>query len=259
KNAGFTLLELVVVVAIMGLISTMAMDVYTDNSNQKRFEATKQRLAEIKFAIIGDPMMRVGSQVILEGSFFKDMERLPRNLNELIVSNLEDLCIDENYIATASTQVACDPANTWVEADSDDDDINDLWNGPYLHNIQAVNNVQVFRDAWGNSSDDDNFGWIFTPGDLGLAVQTKGLNREAVDDENFNQYELVYPSAANLNLINKAELDRIMQLKGLAATGYCVVLAESTIDLNFITQSLCEANNLVLPSPPPTHLWASFI
>lgn len=243
KNAGFTLLELVVVIAVMGLISSMAMDVYTDNSNQKRFEATKERLAEIKFAIIGDPMMRIGSQAVPTG-FFKDMGRYPRNLQELIGANLDDLCIDSNFVATVSTQAAC--TNTWIEADADLDSINDLWKGPYLHNIQSINNNQVFGDVWGrdDGSDTDNFGWIFsiTTGDL--IVESYGLDRV----NNGSSYD-----ADQAITISKTELDSIVVLQALPAAtspSYCIDTTSSAINFSYTDTAACTA---VL-----NHIWVVF-
>lgn len=261
KNAGFTLLELVVVVAVMGLISTMAMDVYTDQSNQKRFDATKERLAEIKFAIIGDPMMRVGSQAVLTG-FFNDMERLPRNLKELIEIDIDNnsYCLhNTDYsIDTSKDSVSCPAGWSWTN----DATRGKPWNGPYLSNIQSNGSSLVFQDAWGNANaGSGNFGWLFhsdfsgstPPGNL--SIQSLGLNH----DFGGNGYEADYPAdpAANY-LIHKTELERIMQLKGLVTiAGYCVVVSTAKIDLNYVSQSLCEANN---PTPPTTatHLWATF-
>lgn len=253
KNAGFTLLELVVVVAVMGLISSMAMDVYTDNSNQKRFETTKERLAEIKFATIGDPMMRVGSQAVLSG-FFNDMGRLPRNLKELITPKSGDFCLhdtDYSVNVTAVTPSACAAITVGSWSWTTDDSTN--WNGPYLHNIQSVSNNQVFGDVWGsdNGTDTDNFGWIFDISTGNLVVESFGLDR--ADGNTTGGYEV-----DQYVTINKAELDRIMQLKGLvASSGYCVVIATEKLDLNFITKPLCEANNPALPTVA-THIWATF-
>lgn len=277
KNAGFTLLELVVVVAVMGLISTMAMDVYTDNSNQKRFEATKQRLAEIKFAIIGDPMMRVGSRAIMKGSFFKDMKRLPVSLNELIVSpNTDNLCINEIYkITTDTSPSSCSASGTsagktysWIVGDADGDSKNDDWKGPYLSTNQTdkdSSNVsyQVFRDAWGNknssdSNDKANFGWKFLDSTADLIITSFGLNRIS-GGSNYEEDKST--------TIYATELANIDYLQSLEATGYCIDISDATppidytIDLDFRTQGLCEDNNPTPPAvpPAPTHLWASFI
>ncbi|PCI53612.1 MAG: hypothetical protein COB45_10175 [Gammaproteobacteria bacterium] len=232
KNAGFTLLELVVVVAVMGLISSMAMDVYTDNSNQKRFEATKQRLAEIKFAIIGDPMMRVGSQAVLSG-YYNDMNRLPETLSELVYQ-----CHDaSSYIGvTAVDQTACEATsgNIWEIS----------WHGPYLTNIQSSGSNLVFRDAWGNksASTDGKYGWTYTLIDTDsdstndtIQIQSSGLGAGSGD------YETDYPSTGNL--IHKVDLDRIDHLKGLTTTsGYCIntSVSDHTIDSTYSDKDLCN-------------------
>lgn len=232
KNAGFTLLELVVVVAVMGLISSMAMDIYTDNSNQKRFEATKERLAEIKFAIIGDPMMRVGSQAVIEGSYYYDMGRLPETLSELIYQ-----CRDASYIGINSAdQTSCETiaGNVWETT----------WNGPYLINLQSSGGDLVFHDAWGNSSSssDGKFGWIFNTNSTNktILLQSLGLDHSSTGT---NTYELNYPTSGNL--INKVDLDRIDHLNSLTTTsGYCIntaISATYTIDFTYNNLASCNA------------------
>jgi prepilin-type N-terminal cleavage/methylation domain-containing protein len=259
KNAGFTLLELVVVVAVMGLISSMAMDVYTDNSNQKRYEATKSRLAEIKFAIIGDPMMRVGSQAVLSG-FFKDMGRLPRNLKEL-TKNLttqsypnNGICIT-NYVAD-ETKTSASCSIGWVVQT---DDVN-KWKGPYLHNLQSSDGDLVFRDAWGNSGG-ANYGWIFSFNNDGatppiptgdLTVRSIGLNRKASTGSD-NLFENNYPSVGSL--INKVDLNNIWDLKSksIAAPAYCVTVATSTINLAAENSTAC-----IDITPALSNIWVVF-
>ena len=243
KSAGFTLLELVVVVAVMGLISTMAMDVYTDNSNQKRFEATKQRLAEIKFAIIGDPMMRVGSQAITKGSFFKDMDRPPANINELINYPLDAMhCVDsvETEVPSLITQLTCEavPGNKWVSK----------WNGPYLHNIQSTGGNLVFTDAWGNNDGSNDFGWEFDTTTIvgSLIIKSKGLNRklDTGDDKDYEKDVSI--------TIYETELDNITALKGLSA-GYCIDITDTS---NY--QIDREKDESECTAAPTTHKWANF-
>lgn len=233
KNTGFTLLELVVVVAVMGLISSMAMDVYTDNSNQKRFEATKERLAEIKFAIIGDPMMRVGSQAVLSG-YYNDMDRLPKSLSELIYK-----CRTSTYVGVISAnQSTCEATagNVW-ETD---------WKGPYLHNLQSSGGNLVFQDAWGNSSA-GNFGWTFSDtASIGsLQIQSRGLDR-GVGSSSTNPYDNDYPVTSNY-LVSKAETDQIDYLKLLQLTGYCVNTTTKVIDTSIKDQLLCSDTWITFP------------
>jgi len=241
KNAGFTLLELVVVVAVMGLISTMAMDVYTDNSNQKRFEATKQRLAEIKFAIIGDPQMRVGSQAVLTG-FFNDMGRYPRNLQELTESLTAQnypnsgLCIKDYIPDDSVDQTTCaSSSGTWiVEADD-----KSAWRGPYINNLQSSNGAIVFIDAWGM-----DFDWTFNTTPVNLQITSYGLNRASGGSD----YE-----ADQAITINKTELDSTAVLKALppaTSPSYCIDITSSAINFSYTDPAACTA---VL-----NHIWVVF-
>jgi prepilin-type N-terminal cleavage/methylation domain-containing protein len=252
NQTGFTLLELVVVVAVMGLISSMAMDVYTDNSNQKRFEATKERLAEIKFAIIGDPMMRVGSQAILTG-YYNDMILPPSNLKDLINDPTPDTkgeCFDISKVITSDTnKTTCEATsvNTWV---SD-------WQGPYLHNLQTFFDDKntpndesddvtrlVFSDAWGNhdASDTDDFGWGFDDSTGDLTVTSAGLNRS------FSSSDLGYEEDKSTT-IYATELAYIDNLKSLN-TGYCIEKITFKIK-PLMDKTSCDA-------VPTTHKWAAF-
>lgn len=241
KNAGFTLLELVVVVAVMGLISTMAMDVYTDQSNQKRFDATKQRLAEIKFAIIGDPMMRVGSQAVLTG-FFKDMGRFPRNLTELTadLSSANQsypnngLCITDYHPDDSQTSATCTGTSRWI-LDSDDQN---KWKGPYIHNLQTNGNAITFADAWGNnfvdaSGDIDDWS-VDASGNL--TVTSAGLNGVLNPaDSGYDE-----DKATTIYATELAQLDYLKSLN----TGYCVNPSTNKIELSFTSQASCISPNV---------------
>ena len=50
---GFTLLELLVVLVLLGLISTMATQVFIKEDNQKRFKITLETIDEVKKAVLG--------------------------------------------------------------------------------------------------------------------------------------------------------------------------------------------------------------
>lgn len=242
KNAGFTLLELVVVVAVMGLISSMAMDVYTDNSNQKRFEATKQRLTEIKFAIIGDPQMRVGSQAVLSG-FFKDMERYPRNVKEL-TENLTSqtypnsgLCIT-NYIPDDSiiNETTCTTASgTWVDKTDDKDN----WKGPYIHSLQSSDGTTTFVDAWGV-----DFNWAFNNTPVSLQITSYGLNRISGGSG--------YEADQTLS-IHKTQFDSFKVVNALppaTSPSYCINTTTSAINFGYTDTASCTA--------VVNHIWIVF-
>jgi type II secretory pathway pseudopilin PulG len=52
---GFTLVELLVIVVILGFLLSMMPRVFTEDSNQRRFDETRERMKEIKKAILGIP------------------------------------------------------------------------------------------------------------------------------------------------------------------------------------------------------------
>ncbi len=230
KYSGFTLLEMIVVVAVMGLISSMALDVYVDKTNQHRFELTKERLAEIKFAIIGDPQMRVGSQAVMSG-FYYDLGRLPLTLSELLYQ-----CRNATGIGVAAAeQATCEATigNVWEED----------WQGPYIINIQSENSGLTFRDAWGNEDlGNGNWGWLVINGGGGLSIKTMGLDRLLGGVEG---YEMDYPTGGAL--INVSDLAYIDNLKNLQLLGYCVDTASNTIDLSIKDEGLCTDTWAAIP------------
>lgn len=75
KQHGFTLLELVVVVAVMGLIASMATEFVAYETNQTRYDLTKERRANIRTAL---------------SNYYDDCSEFPDKLNWLVSkSNLD--------------------------------------------------------------------------------------------------------------------------------------------------------------------------
>lgn len=204
KNAGFTLLELVVVVAVMGLISTMAMDVYTDNTNQTRYDLTKKRVEEIRYAIIGDDSRTLNGQTTISG-YIADTGEVPTEIRQLI---LKEYCIGDPLYFTKNH---CESGGeTWKNQETE---IN--WKGPYLktsasekitrtiNGLEVVTNVSVFRDGWGrnlNNSNEDmkNYGWEFNENSGDISLQSYGLDRSQYStssDPSTATFEDDYPAS----------------------------------------------------------------
>ena len=73
---AFTLLELLVVIALLGLISVMSVQVFMSEDNQDRFDSTIKRIDEIKKAVCG---RKAGAESVysdVEG-YFADMGVFP--------------------------------------------------------------------------------------------------------------------------------------------------------------------------------------
>ncbi len=193
RQAGFTLLELLLVVAILSSLA-LAATTFVDNADdQRRFEETRNRLANIRRAIIGYPNLSAGGEAVI-GGFVADMGRLPRNLNELFVSGY---CSNPAYISksvcesnsgtwtedsafnvmgacsnvTKTTKSDCEtdsPDNIWIELGTG-------WRGPYLHAMPESGGM-IYRDGWGNGGN--------APGaDFGWRVAVTDIDDDATPDD----------------------------------------------------------------------------
>jgi prepilin-type N-terminal cleavage/methylation domain-containing protein len=194
QQQGLSLLELLLVVVILSAASLLALELYGNNDNQLRFEQTRQRLQQIRHAIIGNPQQN-------RSGFVQDMGRLPVNLRELVQPPIS---CDGGAVPDD------DPNNNGVPDDcewefDDDSGLWAGWRGPYLDTLPGINGALSFRDAWGNTNPGapENFGWRFETNANGdVFVQSRGLDQQAnpADAATFaalNDYERDYPPSAD--------------------------------------------------------------
>ncbi|NCC53435.1 MAG: prepilin-type N-terminal cleavage/methylation domain-containing protein, partial [Spartobacteria bacterium] len=87
-KTGMTLIELVVVLALLAGLAAMALTGVADLGNRARYDETVTRMDLIRQAVVGD-----GSEA---GRFIRDMGRLPDSLGELIAGT-------NNYSSMAFT------------------------------------------------------------------------------------------------------------------------------------------------------------
>jgi prepilin-type N-terminal cleavage/methylation domain-containing protein len=183
-QAGFTLLELLLVVAILSSLALAATTFVENEDDQQRFEETRRRLENLRRAVVGYPNLSAGGEALV-GGFVADMGRLPRNLNELFAGGY---CSNAAYTSQAScvaaagawtadtpfgvagvcsdstktTKVACDGTNSaiWVELAGG-------WRGPYLHALPESGGM-AYRDGWGNGgvAPGADFGWTVAVTDI---------------------------------------------------------------------------------------------
>ncbi len=126
---GFTLMELLVVLLIIGVLSTVAIRTIDATRNRALFDQTTEEMKEIVRAIVGNPELVTDGRRVDYG-FFGDVGRLPNDLDELVKS-------------TASG-----------------------WRGPYIRREFAGDSTGFLHDAWGNPyTYDNNTGIVATLGD----------------------------------------------------------------------------------------------
>lgn len=123
---GFTLIELVIVIVVLGIVAAVAVPKFADMANSSKVNATKLELATIKRALVGDPSVTAGGEYVDRG-FEGDVGFLP--------SQLADLVNRPGSVAVY------DPLTRLG------------WNGPYIDSAGGA----YLADAWSN-------GYVYQPG-----------------------------------------------------------------------------------------------
>lgn len=184
---GFSLLELLVVVSLLGMLA-LATTVMVDNTDdQQRFELTRARLQQIRNAIVGDTTRTLNGEPVLSG-FAIDMGRLPANLNELMV-----LPAGANVWQGFPISISSVPSSSVGE-------VYGGWRGPYLDVMPnaGASAARAFRDGWANDDGSDDFGWLVDiSGASSNVLSIKSYGSDGVLGGG-NVYEQDYPASGNL-------------------------------------------------------------
>lgn len=204
---GFTLLELLVVVSLLGLLSLTAVALFDNAGDQDRFEATRSRLAIIRTAIIGDTTRTHNGEPMLSG-YVADMGRLPSNLKELIELGSQTAWSDAGFDVTSATQL-----ESAIPVSGVTGVLYGGWRGPYLFGTPEASGT-AFRDGWGTNTSPthvEDYGWEVTLTDddtppnivalgasaVAIAVKSYGSDRQAGGVD----YEEDYPALGG-NLVD---------------------------------------------------------
>jgi prepilin-type N-terminal cleavage/methylation domain-containing protein len=127
---GFTLMELLVVLLIIGVLSSVALRTIDATRDRGLYEQTVSEMKSLVYSVTGNPDLVVNGQRTDYG-FYGDMRRLPTELRELV-------------------------ENTTHSAD---------WRGPYLRREFVSDSTGYLSDAWGHPyTYDQTMGTIASPG-----------------------------------------------------------------------------------------------
>jgi prepilin-type N-terminal cleavage/methylation domain-containing protein len=83
KNNGFTLIEVVLVIVIIGILSTVALKSLSISEEQRRFESTSEEMSRLSRAIVGDERL-VSGGIRSDFGYVGDVGTLPGDLDDLI-------------------------------------------------------------------------------------------------------------------------------------------------------------------------------
>ena len=120
EQAGFTLIELVILIVTLGIIAAVAIPQFADVAGGAKVNATREEMNRLKRAIIGDPSVVAGGEYVDRG-FEGDVGFVP--------SRLQDLTVKPDSVPTYDRLTRLG------------------WNGPYID----ANNSEYLTDGWGNA------------------------------------------------------------------------------------------------------------
>ena len=83
QQNGFTLIELVIIIVVLGILATVAIPKFADMSESSKITATQKEMAALKRSIIGNPDLIAGGQLIDRG-FEGDVGFVPSQLSDLV-------------------------------------------------------------------------------------------------------------------------------------------------------------------------------
>lgn len=118
ESRGFTLIELIIIIVVLGIISTVAVAKYSDFLNESKVQSAKTEMAELKKAIVGNPSAVAGGRYSDVG-FEGDVGHPPAALVDLV--RKPDTVAEYNAIARLG------------------------WHGPYIDSSGG----DYLKDAWG--------------------------------------------------------------------------------------------------------------
>jgi len=165
SHSGWTLIELVMVIAIIGILSAIAIRTLTGTLENARFNSTAKEMNEIVFGIVGNPDL-ITTFGRTDYGYVGDTGELPSNLDALFTDN--GVCgWDGPYVT--------------VDFEENPDDYKlDGWGKPYTFGINASNILQVISDSAGTKTIDD------TTDLLHNTVQVQLYNSDGVPLDNLS-------------------------------------------------------------------------
>ncbi len=175
KQQGFTLLEMILVLFLVGLMATTTLMLTEGVEDQAKYDETKRRMQLIRKAIVGDPTRTINGSPEISG-FASDMGRLPGCIRELLEARN---CADDEDLVL------------WFQ--DPDSQVWSGWRGPYLQVMPERDGSLHFRDGYGNQGidavdDASDWGWIFIESSGEISLRSRGFDiNDSADNINSNQ------------------------------------------------------------------------
>jgi len=122
RESGWTLIEVIIILILVGIVAAVAVPRYIDLGSRAGINTTREKLENIRRAIVGDPSAVSGGKYSAAG-FWGDRGVLPTTLTDLVVKGGQPTY--DKYTRRG-------------------------WNGPYVDTQMVGVKYQAFVDAWNN-------------------------------------------------------------------------------------------------------------
>lgn len=117
-RGGFTLIELVIIIVVLGILAAVAIPRFADMSESSKITATQAEMLALKRAIVGNPQVVAGG-VHVDRGFEGDIGFAPQQLSDL-ANRPGSLAVYDRLTGLG-------------------------WNGPYID----AGSGDYLKDAWG--------------------------------------------------------------------------------------------------------------
>ena len=145
SSKGFTFSEILVVVAIMGIVTSVALKNMGKSDDRANYEESLTELKELSKAIVGDENARINGERTSFG-FIGDIGGLPSSLDDLVSRG-------------SLTVSALDTSKQLAYG----------WKGPYLESPFSSGSSDFKTDGWGNAYIYSTTQYVLAPGDTVVA------------------------------------------------------------------------------------------
>lgn len=136
ENRGFTFIELVLVIVILGILSAVAIPKLGDLVNSSKINTTRQEMMTIKQALIGDASARVGAVVIDQG-FIIDNLGASNNL-DMTAFDVTNLVTKPGAWSVYNRVTRKGWNGPYISDDGTGSYLNDSWEQAYIFSQNAV-------------------------------------------------------------------------------------------------------------------------